>query len=419
MKVSQFTENKRVKAAIGELQNHWKTTNKKVSDIVDDDNNQYVDLVMEGGGVLGIALVGYTYALESVGIRFLGVGGTSAGAINAMLVVAVDEPAKAKSEKILQILADLNMFDFVDGDADAKDFVAALVEGAGPVKPICKLIWKVKLICKGMQVIDNMLEDLGLNPGAEFQKWLSRNLKDCGIATLADLNKRIRTLPKTIRLRNGKKINLKTAEPKIAVVSAEVSTETKVVFPEMAALYFKEPLKVDPAIFVRASMSIPGFFPPLRLRNLPRGTASQKTWSEMAGYRGQLPEEVFFVDGGIMSNFPINLFHVGGVPAAPTFGVKLGTDRKAPNIIKKPSQLMGSVFNAARHCADYDFLIKNSDYRKLMGYINTGPHNWLNFFIADRDKIDLFIRGVETDTAFLQTFDWKAYKVLRNRMTKR
>jgi len=96
MKVSQFTENKRVKAAIGALQNHWKTTNKKVSDIVDDDNNQYVDLVMEGGGVLGIALVGYTYALESVGIRFLGVGGTSAGAINAMLVVAVDEPAKAK-----------------------------------------------------------------------------------------------------------------------------------------------------------------------------------------------------------------------------------------------------------------------------------------------------------------------------------
>ena len=406
MKVSQFTENKRVKAAIGTLQSHWKTTKKQVSDIVDDNDHQYVDLVMEGGGVLGIALVGYTYALESVGIRFLGVGGTSAGAINAMLVAAVDEPVNEKSEKILQILADLNMFDFVDGDPDAEDFVKALVEGAGPVK----LGWK------GMQVIDNMLEDLGLNPGAEFQKWLSRNLKDCGIATLADLNKRIRTLPKTIRLRNGKKINLKSADPKVAVVSAEISTETKVVFPEMAALYFKEPLKVDPAIFVRASMSIPGFFHPLRLRNLPKGPASRQRWDEMAGYQGRLPAEVFFVDGGIMSNFPINLFHAGGVPAAPTFGVKLGTDRRAPHIIKKPSQLMGAVFNAARHCADYDFLIKNSDYRKLMGYINTGPHNWLNFSIADKDKIDLFVRGVETAAAFLQTFNWKAYKTIRKKL---
>ena len=37
---------------------------------------------MEGGGVLGIALTGYTYILEQAGIRFLGVGGTSAGSIN-------------------------------------------------------------------------------------------------------------------------------------------------------------------------------------------------------------------------------------------------------------------------------------------------------------------------------------------------
>ena len=34
------------------------------SDIVDEFGNQYVDLVQEGGGVLGIALLGYTYVLE-------------------------------------------------------------------------------------------------------------------------------------------------------------------------------------------------------------------------------------------------------------------------------------------------------------------------------------------------------------------
>lgn len=406
MNVTQFTANKRVKSAINALQNHWKKTNKQVSDIIDDDGHQYVDLVMEGGGVLGIALVGYTYALESVGIRFLGVGGTSAGAINAMLVGAVDKPANPKSVKILEVLADLNMFEFVDGDSDARDFIKAMVEGAGAVK----MGWK------GMQVIDNILEDLGLNPGDEFQRWLSKNLADCGIRTLADLNKRTHTLPKSLKNRSGKKITPKAADPKVAVVSAEISTETKVVFPEMAELYFKEPLKVNPAVFVRASMSIPGFFFPMRLRNLPKGEEAKKRWDKMAGYRGRLPGEVFFVDGGIMSNFPIDLFHASGTPTAPTFGVKLGTDRTAPHIIKKPSQMLGSVFNSARHCADYDFLIKNPDYRKLMGYINTGPHNWLNFFIADKDKIDLFVRGVETASQFLQTFNWTAYKALRKKM---
>ena len=36
------------------------------SDVIDENGNQYIDLVQEGGGVLGIALVGYTYILESV-----------------------------------------------------------------------------------------------------------------------------------------------------------------------------------------------------------------------------------------------------------------------------------------------------------------------------------------------------------------
>lgn len=50
-----------------------------ISDLEDDQGNQYVDIVLEGGGVLGIALVGYTYAMEQAGIRFLNIAGTSAG----------------------------------------------------------------------------------------------------------------------------------------------------------------------------------------------------------------------------------------------------------------------------------------------------------------------------------------------------
>jgi NTE family protein len=34
---------------------------KRFSDIIDNKGNKYVDLVQKGGGVLGVALVGYTY----------------------------------------------------------------------------------------------------------------------------------------------------------------------------------------------------------------------------------------------------------------------------------------------------------------------------------------------------------------------
>lgn len=37
---------------------------KIYSDAIDEDGNQYIDIVMEGGGVLGVALIGYLYTLE-------------------------------------------------------------------------------------------------------------------------------------------------------------------------------------------------------------------------------------------------------------------------------------------------------------------------------------------------------------------
>ena len=46
--------------------------------------------------------------------------------------------------------------------------------------------------------------------------------------------------------------------------------------------------------------------------------------------RWEPPEVCTLVDGGIMSNFPIDLFHrPEKVPAAPTFGAKLSTDQRS------------------------------------------------------------------------------------------
>ena len=71
-----------------------------VSDVLDEQGNQYVNLVQKGGGVLGVALVGYTYILEKMGIRFLRLAGTSAGAINTALMTVIGKKEEAKIPSI-------------------------------------------------------------------------------------------------------------------------------------------------------------------------------------------------------------------------------------------------------------------------------------------------------------------------------
>jgi len=278
MDTTQFTEAAAVVHALDDLHEYWQQAQPEVSDILDGAGHQYVDLVMEGGGVLGIALVGYTYALESVGIRFLGIGGTSAGAITAALLAALDKPANAKSERVLQILADLEMFRFVDGDSDARDFVQCMLAGAGAFK----------LGMKAVQVIDNVRDDLGLNPGDYFLAWMADQLKEAGIQTVADLNRRLRDLPPDLCLRgSGQPLTADEAAACLKIVAADITTETKVVFPEMGQLYFKNPDRVSPAEFVRASMSIPLFFHPYRVTGLPKGAAALRAWKQV-GYSGPM-----------------------------------------------------------------------------------------------------------------------------------
>lgn len=407
MDIAQFTHDPLILAGISRLQRQSRT----YSDIIDDQGLQYVDMVMEGGGMLGIALVGYTWVLEQVGIRFLGVGGTSAGSINALLLSALGAPADAKSPKLLNELVGMNFWEFVDGDSDARDFVKAWVGGAG----------KFKLAFKGAQVIDNLTECLGLNPGQRFEQWLMSLLARENIFTLADLFRRMHTLPPGLRQRDGTRLSTPDdAGVRLAVVAADVSTETKAVFPDHADLYFADPLQVNPARFVRASMSIPYFFEPLILRDLPQGEAAIMRWKRV-GFDarkedGGVPDSALFVDGGVMSNFPIDVFHQSaGVPAAPTFGVKLEYDNRRRQI-DGPLGLLGAIFNSARHCLDYDFLHRNPDYRHLVQWIPCQGYNWLDFDMSLQNKIGLFREGAIKAIEFLEAFDWAAYKQVRARL---
>ncbi len=403
MKITQFTQHPQVYHLVEELRNEG-INKKQFSDLVDKQGHQYVELVMEGGGVLGVALIGYNYVLEQMGLRFFSLAGTSAGSINALLLAGLGDVSQPKAERLVEILANKNLMEFVDGDDDVQDLVKAILKKAS----IMKMIWK------GVQVVDNLRDDIGLNPGNNFTQWMSNILKANGIQTVAELEQAFGKIPADLQIRDGVDKSIEGLKPRFAVIGADLTTETKVDFPRMAPLYWEQPEKVNPALFVRASMSVPYFFSPLQIDNIPGGAQALENWKNLAGFNGIPPKTAHFVDGGILSNFPIDLFHKQSVvPRLPTFGVRLGVDRDSCNNITGPGNLFGAMFNSIRHLHDYDFILRNPDYKLLLEKIDIGQHDWLNFAISDENKIDLFVRGAQAAAKFLRRFDWKKYKNLR------
>ena len=403
MEIKQFTENESVVKLLTGLKNEG-VPEKQFSDVIDEAGNQYVEMVMEGGGVLGVALIGYNFVLEQMGLRFFSLAGTSAGSINSLLLAGMGDVSQPKAEKLVDVLANKDLMEFVDGDDDVQDVVKAIVEKA----KIMKLMWK------GWQVIDNIRDDIGLSPGDNFLEWLTDILNKNQVFTTKDLNEKFGTVPDGLKIRENVDRTIDGLKPRFAVIASDLTTGTKVEFPRMRSLYWDDVDNVNPAIFVRASMSVPYFFHPLVLKNLPQGENAVKNWEKLAKFRGAPPTEAYFVDGGIMSNFPIDVFHnKAAVPRMPTFGVRLGYDRDSSNKITNAFNLFGAMFNSIRHLHDYDFILKNPDYKMLVQSIDIGDHDWLNFGIKDDAKIDLFVRGADAAAKFVRRFNWEKYKNVR------
>lgn len=409
MDKTKFTENGDIYCILDDLKTQ--IAGKKFSDIVDEHGNQYVDLVQEGGGVLGIALVGYVYILEQAGIRFLSLAGTSAGSINTMLMASAGTCDIKKTDWILDCLCNKNLYDFVDGDDNARNFINALLNGSGTLK----------LIMEAVGVYGDFKDDFGLNPGENFHQWMKKLLLKKKIRNYADLKAlRIKGVSDGNKLYRRNDADEKEEYTKtehwseIAIVAADITTESKIIFPKMMDLFYSDPDAQNPADFVRASMSIPFFFTPFKIKNIPGGPEAWMRWKEETGLNASVPTEVLFMDGGIISNFPIDIFHKNlQIPASPTFGVKLGYDKKEINKNKKISNLLGSMFDTARFAYDFEFLNKNPDFRHLIGYIDVGDHNWLDFRLTEEAKIDLFIRGAQKAADFLIRFNWEEYKKIR------
>jgi NTE family protein len=397
-----------------------KLKGKIFSDIIDGEGHQYVDLVQEGGGVLGIALVGYTYILEAAGIRFFHLAGTSAGAINTMILAGMDNIDKAKSQQVLNVLAKQDLFEFVDGNPDLKEIIQKVIDGTPFKKLLTKLLWNIKKVKQALFI------NLGLNPGKAFEVWIEKVLKDSPnkITTVGELIEKRgkKYFPKGLINRNtGLPITDEYAN--VHVITADLTTQTKVLFPKMGHLYWGDNmLNQSPAKMVRASMSVPLFFVPFEIGNIPgAGEPAGDLWIEYANFHGPIPQKVKFVDGGMISNFPINVFHSKSraVPRKPTFGVKLSTYRNECSDVDDLGGFVGSMISTMRHDSDNEFLIQNPDFKNLICFIDADKDfNWLNFKMSDEQKKKLFLLGAKKALAFITDFDWGKYKISRELLNK-
>jgi len=464
-----FVSHPDVVACIDQLKKKFgdKFENLLVSDTLDENGHQYVNLVQKGGGVLGVALVGYTYILEEAGVRFLRLAGTSAGAINTSLSVVIGKKEEAKSAKTLKYLCDLNFFNLVDGkpfirwlirnfitnekfENNLKQWLSTLLlilfglviadyvflafrshEWARIALPFSVILTGTHLflITSIIIYINYLFRSLresghGVNPGTYFLNWMKKVMDENGVSNVTQLNAKACSFP-PLKVRNPDTQNAGSLFGDVTFITSELVSENKIEFPKMTDLFRENVDDLHPAHFVRASMSIPIFFESHMIDNVDKNNPKIKeAWMEHFGEADDIPDVARFIDGGMLSNFPINIFYNPKViePRLPSWGIDLDdTDpnekaHEQDNVPWSLGSYLGRLFNTIRYYYDKDFLIKNNVFKKGIGKIPLAEFNWLNFFISDQEKLKMFIRGAQSATTFLLNFDWPSYQKERTQM---
>jgi NTE family protein len=237
------------------------------------------DLVLEGGGVKGIGLAGAVTALSRAGYAFPRVAGSSAGAVVASLVAALQvagEPVERLSDVVRTV-----------------DY-RRLRDRSG--------LGRVPLVGSAL----SLLVHDGLYEGRYLEDFLTGALGDLGVRTFADLR-----IPDDDPAADGLPPQRRS---RLVVTVSDLSRSRLARLPWDLPDYGADDLPVARA--VRASAAIPLFFRPVR-QPTPSGPA---TW----------------VDGALLSNFPVQLFDRtdSADPRWPTFGVRLRTRPPTPPVTR-------------------------------------------------------------------------------------
>jgi NTE family protein len=302
----------------------------------------FADLVLEGGGVKGIALVGAISVLEERGYTFKRIAGTSAGSIVGALVAA-DIPAT----ELAQIMRGIDYHRFQD---------------AGPAERL--LVGKIV----------SLLTRSGVYRGDYLRAWLGELLEQRGKATFASMAYQDdeRPLPEEQAYR-------------LVVMTSDLSAGCLRRLPWEYDRYGLDRPKQRVADAVRSSMSIPFFFRPVKLA----AQGGPMSW---------------LVDGGMLSNFPIDVFDSANTPRWPTFGIKLSAQPDAiqgqANTIKGPISMLRAMVDTATGFYDRMHVASDDAVDRTI-FIDTGKVGAIDFGLSDADRDLLFANGRQAAIDFL------------------
>ena len=212
------------------------------------------DLVLEGGGVKGIALVGAATALDEAGWRFARVAGSSAGALVGAIIAAMQQAGEPMS-RVDEIMRTLDYRKMLDRRAAAK---------ALRWWPLAANMWGV-------------LFHLGMYRGHYMTQWARGVLADLGVRTFADFafDDPGTALPPGHSYR-------------LVVTASDLSRQRLMYLPWDLSSYGVEAPDYPVYRAVRASSAIPFMFEPVRLRS----TFGLST----------------LADGSLLRSYPIEIF---------------------------------------------------------------------------------------------------------------
>lgn len=230
------------------------------------------DLVLEGGGVKGIALAGAITVLDERGYHFHKVAGTSAGSIVGALVAA-----GTSGQRLREMMETIDYGRFQD-----PPFLGRM----GP-----------------LGVAAQVLLNKGWCRGDYARSWLQEMLDEQQVRTFADLRLKDPATDAAFRDRQGRNYRFVT-------MASDVTNGRLVRLPwDYTTRFQVDPDETPVVDAVRASMAIPYFFTPARCPDHVSG------------------DTVWMVDGGMLSNFPVSVFDRtdSAEPRWPTFGIKLSS----------------------------------------------------------------------------------------------
>jgi NTE family protein len=315
------------------------------------------DLVLEGGGVKGIGLVGAYATLQEAGYSFRRIAGTSAGAIVGALIAADIPP-----DELQKVMREIDYGRFED-----KGFLDHL-----------------GLVGKGA----SLLFEKGIYEGSYLTEWLGEQLGDLGIRTFADL-----------RVDDPGSSLPPERQYRLVVMVSDVTRGRLVRLPWDYSHYGLDPDEQSVADAVRASMSIPFFYEPVRF------TSRDAQGTE---------ETSFMVDGGMLSNFPIAVFDRtdGKPPRWPTFGIKLSAKPDAAQ--RQKYDVHGTISLAKAMVGtmtgfhDQIHVDEPSAIARTM-FVDTYGVRATDFDIDEKIQDLLYNSGVESAGKFLDGWDFDRY----------